>query len=76
MRKIISIAVIISMLFSLSDFAYGQTQEVAGEQNQAVAQEQIQEVVGRVLVIEDGPTLTHGEMAYGAGVVAAQRFGA
>lgn len=30
----------------------------------------------RVLVIEDGPTLTHGEMAYGSGVVAAQRFGA
>ena len=30
----------------------------------------------RVLVIEDGPTLTHGGMAYGAGVVAAQRFGA
>jgi predicted GTPase len=30
----------------------------------------------RVLVIEDGPTLTHGEMTYGAGVVAAQRFGA
>jgi predicted GTPase len=30
----------------------------------------------RVLVIEDGPTLTHGEMPYGAGVVAAQRFGA
>lgn len=30
----------------------------------------------RVLVIEDGPTLTHGEMAYGAGVVAANRFGA
>ena len=30
----------------------------------------------RVLVIEDGPTLTHGEMRYGAGVVAAQRFGA
>jgi predicted GTPase len=29
-----------------------------------------------VLVLEDGPTLTHGEMAYGAGVVAAQRFGA
>ena len=28
----------------------------------------------RVLVIEDGPTLTHGEMAYGAGVVAARRF--
>ena len=30
----------------------------------------------RVLVIEDGPTLTHGEMSYGAGVVAARRFGA
>jgi len=30
----------------------------------------------RVLVIEDGPTLTHGGMAYGAGVVAAQRYGA
>jgi predicted GTPase len=30
----------------------------------------------RVLVIEDGPTLTHGEMAYGAGLIAAQRFGA
>ena len=30
----------------------------------------------RVLVVEDGPTLTHGEMPYGAGVVAANRFGA
>ncbi len=30
----------------------------------------------RVLVVEDGPTLTHGEMKYGAGVVAADRFGA
>ena len=30
----------------------------------------------RVLVVEDGPTLTHGEMGYGAGVIAAQRFGA
>jgi predicted GTPase len=30
----------------------------------------------RVLVVEDGPTLTHGEMAYGAGLVAARRFGA
>ena len=30
----------------------------------------------RVLVIEDGPTLTHGEMKIGAGVVAAQRMGA
>jgi len=30
----------------------------------------------RVLVVEDGPTLTHGEMSYGAGYVAAKRFGA
>ena len=30
----------------------------------------------RVLVVEDGPTLTHGGMLYGAGVVAARRFGA
>jgi predicted GTPase len=30
----------------------------------------------RVLVVEDGPTLTHGEMKYGAGAVAAERFGA
>lgn len=30
----------------------------------------------RVLVIEDGPTLTHGEMTYGAAWVAAERFGA
>ncbi|MCL2755224.1 MAG: hypothetical protein FWD35_05880, partial [Oscillospiraceae bacterium] len=29
-----------------------------------------------VLVVEDGPTLTHGEMKIGAGVVAAKRFGA
>lgn len=29
-----------------------------------------------VLVVEDGPTLTHGEMMYGAGVVAAEKYGA
>jgi len=35
------------------------------------------EVAGkRVLVVEDGPTTTHGEMAYGAGWVAARQFGA
>jgi predicted GTPase len=28
----------------------------------------------KVLVIEDGPTITHGEMAYGAGVVAAEKY--
>jgi predicted GTPase len=30
----------------------------------------------RVLVVEDGPTVTHGEMNFGAGTIAAQRFGA
>jgi predicted GTPase len=30
----------------------------------------------KVLVIEDGPTLTHGEMKFGAGTVAARKFGA
>jgi predicted GTPase len=30
----------------------------------------------RVVVVEDGPTLTHGGMTYGAGVVASRRFGA
>ncbi len=30
----------------------------------------------RVLVVEDGPTLTHGEMRYGAGYIAAKKFGA
>jgi predicted GTPase len=30
----------------------------------------------QVLVVEDGPTLTHGDMQFGAGMVAAQKFGA
>jgi len=30
----------------------------------------------KVLVIEDGPTLTHGEMPYGAGIIAATKYGA
>lgn len=30
----------------------------------------------RVLVVEDGPTLTHGEMEFGAGVIAARKYGA
>ena len=36
----------------------------------------IKAILGKkVLVVEDGPTLTHGEMEYGAGVVAAEKFG-
>jgi predicted GTPase len=39
--------------------------------------ERPREITGkRVLVIEDGPTLTHGEMRYGAGVMAARKNGA
>ncbi len=39
--------------------------------------EEPQKIKGkRVLVIEDGPTLTHGEMAYGAGMIAAKKFAA
>ncbi|MFI5254558.1 MAG: cyclic 2,3-diphosphoglycerate synthase [Candidatus Limnocylindrales bacterium] len=35
------------------------------------------EIAGlRVVVVEDGPTLTHGGMTFGAGIVAARRFGA
>jgi predicted GTPase len=30
----------------------------------------------RVLVVEDGPTLTHGQMKFGAGIIAARRYGA
>ena len=43
----------------------------------AVLVEQPEMIQGkRVLVVEDGPTLTHGGMAYGAGTIAAQRHGA
>jgi predicted GTPase len=42
-----------------------------------VTAEQSELITGkRVLVIEDGPTLTHGEMKFGAGTVAARKFGA
>ncbi|MRR51934.1 MAG: GTPase [Rhodocyclaceae bacterium] len=45
--------------------------------NSPVTVEQGDSIRGKkVLVIEDGPTLTHGEMKYGAGVVVAQKYGA
>jgi len=47
------------------------------EANSPVFVENPEQIRGkRVLVVEDGPTLTHGEMTYGAGIVAARRFGA
>ncbi len=45
--------------------------------NSAVTVDDPDAIAGkRVLVVEDGPTLTHGEMKFGAGVVAARRGGA
>lgn len=45
--------------------------------NSAVRLDDPDAVAGkRVLVVEDGPTLTHGDMKFGAGVVAARRGGA
>jgi len=45
--------------------------------NSAVFVENAEKIAGkRVLVVEDGPTLTHGDMKFGAGVVAARRSGA
>jgi len=42
-----------------------------------VTVEQPEKIKGaRVLAVEDGPTLTHGEMTFGAAVVAARRYGA
>ncbi|MFQ5746198.1 MAG: cyclic 2,3-diphosphoglycerate synthase [Gemmatimonadota bacterium] len=47
------------------------------EAESPISVEEPERVTGaRVLVIEDGPTLTHGEMAFGAGWVAARRHGA
>ena len=45
--------------------------------NSPLTVEGSQQISGkRVLVVEDGPTVTHGEMPYGAGHVAARKFGA
>jgi predicted GTPase len=45
------------------------------EANSPVLVEHPEQIRGkRVLVVEDGPTLTHGGMTYGAGVVAARRY--
>ncbi|MDR9756387.1 MAG: cyclic 2,3-diphosphoglycerate synthase [Thermacetogeniaceae bacterium] len=45
--------------------------------NSPITAEQPELIKGKqVLVVEDGPTLTHGGMAYGAGVIAAKNLGA
>lgn len=50
--------------------------DTAGSDGVARVREDIYAVNPDATVIEDGPTLTHGGMAYGAGVAAARRFGA
>jgi predicted GTPase len=45
--------------------------------NSVITVEKPESIKGkRVLVVEDGPTLTHGGMAFGAGVIAAKKYGA
>lgn len=45
--------------------------------NSVITVEKPESIQGkRVLVVEDGPTLTHGGMAFGAGVIAAKKYGA
>ncbi len=45
--------------------------------NSAITADRPEAIKGkRVLVVEDGPTLTHGGMAFGAGVIAAKKYGA
>jgi predicted GTPase len=45
--------------------------------NSPISVSEGQEITGKtVLVVEDGPTLTHGGMSYGAGIVAAEQYGA
>ncbi len=50
---------------------------VVVEANSAIHVPEGDAIAGKtVLVVEDGPTLTHGEMKYGAGIVAAEKYGA
>jgi predicted GTPase len=78
--------VVINKMDSASPQQVGRLEETIGRvnpgavvirANSAVTVEDGARIGGcRVLVIEDGPTLTHGEMKFGAGVVAARRGGA
>ncbi len=50
---------------------------VVVEANSTIHVPEGDEIAGKtVLVVEDGPTLTHGGMKYGAGIVAAEKYGA
>ena len=50
--------------------------EIVEARSPITVEEEVSLAGKRVLVVEDGPTLTHGEMGYGAGVVAARKAGA
>jgi predicted GTPase len=61
----------------MSSIVVANPEAIVVKAESAVEVEHAEEIEGkRVLVIEDGPTLTHGNMTYGAGVVAAKRHGA
>lgn len=61
----------------MSNIAQINPQATVIQARSAVSVDQPELIRGkRVLVIEDGPTLTHGEMGYGSGIIAAQRYGA
>jgi predicted GTPase len=61
----------------MSNIAQINPQAIVIQARSAVSVDQPDLIRGkRVLVIEDGPTLTHGEMGYGSGTIAAQRYGA
>jgi predicted GTPase len=78
--------VVINKIDSATEAQVGELEETIGrlnsratvvKANSAVTVEDASAIAGkRVLVVEDGPTLTHGEMKFGAGVVAARRNGA
>jgi predicted GTPase len=78
--------IVINKIDSATDEQVARVERAAGEINpqalvirarSPVTLEDGTDLAGkRVLVIEDGPTLTHGEMLFGAGVVAARQHGA
>ncbi len=61
----------------MNTIAHANPQAIVVKANSKVTVDDPKAIAGkRVLVVEDGPTLTHGEMKFGAGVVAARMNGA
>ncbi len=62
---------------SVGAFANANPTAVIIDAASPISVENAELILGKIaLVVEDGPTLTHGEMTYGAGMVAAEKFGA